>query len=210
MSETSTTPPSTRQHRVQSDPAPWAALPELLQRIAAGEESALAELYDLTVPKLFGLAVLIVRNAQDAEDVVCDTFEQVWRGARQYDPQRGSALGWLLGICRSRAIDRHRRNSCRRAEAGPGLAPLCDVRSEPGPDDLLRALEPSSAMFHALAKLSPIERRLIALAFLQDLTHGELASKTELAVETVKSHIRRALATMRSELGDQGGGARAE
>lgn len=205
MSELFATPPVIRLPRVQSAPALSMRLPALLERVATGEQSALAELYELTVAKLFSLASLVVCNTQDAEEVVCDTFVQVWHSARQYDPQRGSALGWLLTICRSRALDRRRRN-----RSGVHAAAYCEEQWGVGSDDLLQIFEQDSAVFRAVAGLSPIRRRLIALAFFQGLTHEEIASETQLPVGTVKSHIRRALAMMRSELGDRGNGAQPE
>jgi RNA polymerase sigma-70 factor (ECF subfamily) len=183
-------------------------LAALLGRIAAGEECALALLYELTVARLFSLARLIVRDTRDAEEVVCDTFIQVWRNARQYDPQRGSVLAWLLTICRSRAVDRVRRNRTAlggNSDLAPGTA---TDRYELGPEGVLQLFKQDSAVFRTLAKLSPLRRRLIALAFFRGLTHEEIAKETELPVGTVKSHIRRALAAMRSELDDRGNGAR--
>jgi RNA polymerase sigma-70 factor (ECF subfamily) len=185
-------------------------LTALLRRIAAGEECALAELYDLTVARLFSLATLIVRNTQDGEEVVCDVFVQVWRSARQYDPQRGSAFGWLLTICRSRAVDRCRRNRAALADSDGPPAGTAAEGYEPGPDDVLQLFERDSAVFRTLAKLSPLRRHLVALAFFQGLTHEEIAKETRLPMGTVKSHIRRALAVMRLELGDRGSGARLE
>jgi RNA polymerase sigma-70 factor (ECF subfamily) len=174
----------------------------LLGRVAAGEEWALALLYDLTATRLFSVARLIVRNTQDAEEVVCDAFVQVWRNAQQYDPQRGSALAWLLTICRSRAIDRCRRNRAALAGNDGHSAATAVEGYELGPDDLLQLFEQDSAVYRALIKLSPLRRHLVALAFFQGLTHREIARETRLPAGTVKSHIRRALAGMRSELTD--------
>lgn len=181
----------------------------LVLRVAAGEEVALAELYEETVLKLYSLARLIVRNSEDAEEVVCDTFVQVWRSARQYDGARGSALAWMLTICRSRAVDRRRGNWAERPR-GTAEGVLCEDRCEVAPDDLLQAFEQDSAVLHAMGALPPIRRRLVGLAFLQGLTHEEIARETGLPVGTVKSHIRRALASLRCALGERVNGARSE
>jgi RNA polymerase sigma-70 factor (ECF subfamily) len=210
MSDISVTPPAVGAPLAPPEAPASDGLVALLRRIAAGEECALAELYDLTVARLFSLASLIVRNTQDAEEVVCDAFVQVWRSARQYDPQRGSALAWLLTICRSRAVDRHRRNRAALAGNDGHPAGIAAEGYELGPDDVLQLFEQDSAVFRALAKLSPLRRHLVALAFFQGLTHEEIARETRLPVGTVKSHIRRALTVMRSELGDRGNGARLE
>lgn len=187
--------------------APIDALAVLLHRIAAGEQTALAELYELTVTKLFGLASLIVRDRQDAEEVVCDTFAQVWRSAGGYDPARGSALAWLLMICRSRAVDRRRRNRGGLPVWSSGVATSAEPAHEFGYNDALQALEQNSAVCRAISRLPPLQWRLILLAFIQGLTHDEIARETSLPVGTVKSHIRRALAAMRTELQDGSGGA---
>lgn len=176
------------------------ALPGLLDRIAAGEQTALAELYDLTVARLFRLATLIVRNRQDAEEVVCDTFTQVWRSAGEYDPSRGTALAWLLMICRSRAVDRRRRNRSGLPVSSCGGAVDTEASQELCCDEALQALEQDSAICRAISRLPPLQWRLISLAFFQGLTHDEIARDTSLPVGTVKSHIRRALAAMRAEL----------
>jgi RNA polymerase sigma-70 factor (ECF subfamily) len=206
----SVTPPLMGASRAPPETPASDGLAALLRRVAAGEECALELLYDLTAARLFSLASFIVRNSQDAEEVVCDAFVQIWRNAWQYDPQRGSALAWLLTICRSRALDRYRRN---RAALAPRLGdPALTLASgcEPGPDDILQLFERDSAVFGVLAMLSPVRRRLVALAFFQGLTHEEIARETALPVGTVKSHIRRALAVMRSQLGARQSSAQPE
>ncbi len=181
----------------------------LLARVASGEDAALAEVYDLTAAKLYGLASSIVCNSQDAEEVVCDAFVQIWSNVNRYDCARGSALGWMLTICRSRAVDRWRRNRAGRL-GGAAEGVVSEDPDELAPDDLLQALERDSAVFRAMARLSPLRRRLLALAFFQGLTHEEIAGETCLPVGTVKSHIRRALTNLRSALGERGSGARSD
>jgi RNA polymerase sigma-70 factor (ECF subfamily) len=204
MTEPSMTAMPDGRPRAQMTSGPPERLSVLLERIAAGEQAALAELYDLTVPKVFSLASFILRNSRDAEEIVCDSFAQVWRSARQYDRGRGSAMGWLLTICRSRAVDRRRRNrAAMRTGVSDGPTGVWDDYAQ-GPDDILQAFEEDSALYRALYRLCPLRRHLISLAFLQGLTHEEIARETGLAAGTVKSHIRRALAAMRAELGTRG------
>lgn len=187
--------------------APDDTLAPSLRRIAAGEQAALAEVYELTVVKLLRLASLILRDGQDAEEVVCDTFVQIWRNADQYDPQRGSALAWLLTICRSRAVDRRRRNRGGLPAGSPYLEAAPELAQELSCEDLLQALEQDSAIYRAISRLPPLRWRLISLAFFQGLTHEEIARETCLPIGTVKSHIRRALAALRSELQSGNGDA---
>jgi RNA polymerase sigma factor (sigma-70 family) len=179
---------------------PAAELVGLIERVATGQQSALNELYDLTVAKLFGLARLILRNSADAEEVVCDTYAQIWESATRFESGRGSVLGWMLTICRSRALDllRQRRSRARTVDGfGREASDDCD---EAGPDVLLNALQQGTSVQRAMTALTPIRRRLVTLAFLQGLSHQEIVEQTGLPMGTVKSHIRRALTVLREEL----------
>lgn len=171
----------------------------LLEAMREGKESALEALYDATVSKLYGLASVIVRRGEDAEDVVCATYAHAWANAARYDQRRSSVLGWLLMLCRSRALDVLRQ---RRAQSAllehVAHETLNDV--SPGPDELLGLLHHESRVRAALEALSPERRELIALSFLRDLTHAEISDRTGLPLGTVKSHLRRALLQLREQL----------
>ena len=179
--------------------APAAELVLLIEAMARGDERALGQLYDATVGKLYALAAAILRSVEDAEEVVCATYAYAWANAARFDDVRGNVLGWLLMLCRSRALDRLRQ---RRAAQLPGSA--AEIESIAGeddqPDDLLALLQQRSRVRTAVAQLTPVRRRLIALAFLQDLSHQQIAERTGLALGTVKSHLRRALAQLREHL----------
>jgi RNA polymerase sigma-70 factor (ECF subfamily) len=171
----------------------------LIEDMRKGNEQALESLYDATVGKLYALASAILRHAQDAEDVVCATYEQAWESAAQYDPGRATALGWLMMMCRSRALDQLRK---RKLQA----VPLADVRlsetdeNAAPPDDLLSLVQENSRVHEALATLSEERRQLVSLSFLRDLTHAEIAELTGMPLGTVKSHLRRALSQLRAHL----------
>ncbi|MET0659415.1 MAG: sigma-70 family RNA polymerase sigma factor [Steroidobacteraceae bacterium] len=171
----------------------------LIEDMRKGNEQALESLYDATVGKLYALASAILRHAQDAEDVVCATYEQAWESAAQYDPGRATALGWLMMMCRSRALDQLRK---RKLHA----VPLADVRLSESdenaapPDDLLSLVQENSRVHAALATLSEERRQLVSLSFLRDLTHAEIAELTGMPLGTVKSHLRRALSQLRAHL----------
>lgn len=171
----------------------------LIEDMRKGNEQALESLYDATVGKLYALASAILRHAQDAEDVVCATYEQAWESAAQYDPGRATALGWLMMMCRSRALDQLRK---RKLQAMPladvGLSETDDTAAPP--DDLLALVQESSRVHEALATLSDERRRLVSLSFLRDLTHAEIAELTGMPLGTVKSHLRRALSQLRAHL----------
>ncbi len=177
----------------------------LVQRVASGDREALGELYDATVAKLFAVAHLILRNTADAEEVVCDVYTQVWQSAAQYQGERGAVLGWLLMICRSRALDRARRNRVRLQSAAVEQSPDEEEPSpQPGPEELLDVVQHGTAVHRALEALPPIRRQLVSLAFFKGLSHLEISEECGLPVGTVKSHIRRALATLREQLSEGG------
>ena len=174
-------------------------LTQLLHDISGNNQAALRALYEATSAKLYGLARAMLGNAADAEEVVCETYVQAWKSASRFDPQRGSVLGWLLMICRSRALDLLRQ---RRARASAeGLASrLGEEDSVPGPEELLQQVQSGTAIHRALRELSPLRRQLVALAFLRGMSHQEIARAVHLPVGTVKSHLRRALPGMRTVL----------
>lgn len=187
--------------QAELDAAHAAELSALIQRVAAGNHPALGELYDLTVGRLYALAQTVLRNAADAEEVVCEVYTQVWQTAAHYDSRRGGVMGWLLTICRSRAIDRSRRNRTRLEVSSAFEA--TDAQRDgaaPNPEDLLTLLQQGTSVYRALEQLTPIRRELISLAFFRGLSHEEIAIESKLPIGTVKSHIRRALATLRAEL----------
>src|SRR5262245_10596673 len=98
----------------QSETAAVHSLATLVERMRSGQEKALEELYEATVGKLYALASAILRSAEDAEEIVCETYAYVWANAARFDAGRANVLGWLLMLCRSRALDRLRQ---RRAAA---------------------------------------------------------------------------------------------
>ena len=181
---------------------PASELVALIERIAIGQQTALNELYELTVAKMFGLARLILRNSADAEEVVCDTYAQIWESARRFESGRGSVLGWMLTICRSRALDllRQRRSRARTADGFEREAEVGEDSDHGAPDELLQSLQQGSSVQRAMAALPPVRRELVSLAFLQGLSHQEIVDRTGLPLGTVKSHIRRALTVLREEL----------
>jgi RNA polymerase sigma-70 factor (ECF subfamily) len=170
-------------------------------RIVEHDERALGALYDATLWRVHGVALRVVRRAALADEVVEDTFFQVWRQAPRFDPARGTALAWLLNMARSRAIDAVRHESRFQHDSlDADTAPEAD---HPGHDDLLDLARGHAELQRALMLLNAQPRQLVALAFFRGLSHEEIATHTELPLGTVKSQIRRALATLRDALGPQ-------
>jgi RNA polymerase sigma-70 factor, ECF subfamily len=177
------------------------ALEPLVARVNAGEQAALGELYDLTVGKVFALALAILRVREDAEEVVCDTYGQVWQQAARFDASRATVMGWLLMICRSRALDRLRQQRARGGNSHVDLDAAGDLSAaDETAEEFLGRLQEGSLVRAALERLPAERQRLVQLAFLEGLTHSEIAERTGLPLGTVKSHVRRALLELRDAL----------
>ncbi len=168
--------------------------------VAEHDEQALAQLYEATLSRVYGLALRITRNPQAAEEVSEDVYWQVWREAPRFDSQRGNVIAWLLMIARSRALDYLRKADSALLCEAPELL-LIDKSADDGdPQDLLSATQENLLLNQALQQLDPIQRQLIAMAFFRGLTHEEITAFTGMALGTVKSHIRRALRQLRDVL----------
>jgi RNA polymerase sigma factor (sigma-70 family) len=184
------------------DLSPPSDLLALIGGMAKRDESSFEAFYDMTLSKVYGLALKITRRHDLAEDVVCDTYWQVWHQAVKFDIARGLPMAWLMLICRSRALDALRKLD--EAESHPEPTELI-VESEfscPTLEKLL-TLERDSALHIAMAKLSAIQRQLIALAFFKGYTHQEISEQTKLPLGSVKSHIKRAQASLKDALSHQ-------
>jgi RNA polymerase sigma-70 factor, ECF subfamily len=173
-----------------------------LERVAAGDVDALAHLYDRTCRMVFGLAMRILRRAEEAEEIVVDVYTQMWKTAASFDPARGSVEAWLSTMTRSRALDRLRSRKARPDLDDVSRTPLEDLdriedRRQPDRSGVDHARFQAAAMLMALA---PDERRLIELAFFHGYTHSELAGLLGLPLGTIKTRIRMSVMRMRRAL----------
>jgi RNA polymerase sigma-70 factor (ECF subfamily) len=167
----------------------------LVLKISLGDKDALGALYRQNVGFVYSIASNILRRKEDAEEVVCDVFSAVWQNAKSFDRARGNVMAWLATMARNRAIDLLRK---RKQHVIPD-ADMPVVASDT-PEDILFLFQQGSAVHHALAQLSPICRRMVAMSFFQDLSHQEMASALSLPLGTVKSRLRRSLAAMKTIL----------
>lgn len=168
--------------------------------IAGRDEQGLAQLYEATLARVYGLALRITRNPQAAEEVSEDVYWQVWREAPRFDAQRGNVIAWILTIARSRALDHLRKQDNAQLCAEPERLLIDESAGDGDPQDLLSATQKNLMLHQALQQLDPIQRQLVAMAFFRGLTHEEIASFTGIALGTVKSHIRRALKQLHAVL----------
>jgi RNA polymerase sigma-70 factor (ECF subfamily) len=184
-----------KQSRAERDALDVAAM----ARVLAGDDSGLAELYDRHGPFVFGVALKIVRDPVEAEDVVHDAFVAIVERADQFRPERGSVAAWLVTAVRNLALDRARRRA-RRAQITSD-----ELRHEP----IDRVLDPESiswlehrriAVVEALAKVPEAQRKTLEIAFFEGLSYPEIAEREGVPLGTVKSRAARALAALRAAL----------
>jgi RNA polymerase sigma-70 factor (ECF subfamily) len=165
----------------------------LIDRIVRGEERALAELYDRFAPRAFGVARRVLRSDTDAEDVVQDTFLEIWRSATRYDPRRAAPERWILTMTRTRAIDRLRQLGARhRLAENLGVQPSAPVK-DVAPDAALEATREAKRLRDALAKLPNEQRAVLEQAYDLGLTQSEIAEQTGTPLGTVKTRMRTAM-----------------
>ncbi len=169
-----------------------------LAQIQEQNEDALSHFYDLTINRVYGLALRITGKAEEAEEVVSDVYFQVWGQADRYREEKASIMAWLLNICRSRAIDRLRK----QRQSSPEISDSeCSdsIALVATPEYLLANTQQHSLIHQALQKLSSVQRQLLSLAFFRGMTYQEIADFIEMPLGTVKSHIRRSLIELRME-----------
>jgi RNA polymerase sigma-70 factor (ECF subfamily) len=165
---------------------------ELLARVANADRDAFDVLYHRYIRSVFGLALRRLRDRSQAEEVTQEAFTAVWRSAKSYQPERGSAGGWLYAIARNAIVDRLRRNG--RADT---TAELPDVASpEGGPDEQAEESYRAWRVHRALEELNPNEREVIELAYWSGLSQSEVASYLGQPLGTVKTRTRSALARL--------------
>jgi RNA polymerase sigma-70 factor (ECF subfamily) len=171
---------------------------DAVRLMAAGDGSALATLYDRHARVTYSLALRILGEPQEAEEVVQDVFSQAWRQASRFDRSRGAVVAWLLMMTRSRSIDRVRARRAMPAAAGdPDQAFGLIADSADGPERVALTTERASRLKEALDTLPLIQRVPIELAFFEGLTHVEVAERLEVPLGTIKTRIRLGLMKMK-------------
>jgi RNA polymerase sigma-70 factor (ECF subfamily) len=169
--------------------AAGAAVEEVIARIARGERGALRSAYDSFSGRAMAIALRILGSSEEAEEVVQDTFVEIWRRAADYRPERGTPAAWIASMARSRAIDRLRErtraaNTIRTLAAEPPRDP------EPPPSESAARRQERSRVRAALSLLPPEQRRAVELAYFDGLTQSEIARATGVALGTVKTRMR--------------------
>ncbi len=176
------------------------ALAALLSRSALRDQAAFAELYRRTSAKLFGVALRIVRRRDWAEDILQESFVNIWHHAGDYTAARSAPMTWLTSIVRNRCLDWARRPREETPETFDGM--LEGVADDaPGPLACLARTSDAKRLARCLETLEPAQRQSIALAFYHGLSHSELAEHVKAPLGTVKTWVRRGLERLKTCLG---------
>jgi RNA polymerase sigma-70 factor (ECF subfamily) len=178
----------------------------LMKAVAARDDAALAGLYDRYGNVTHALCLRILGDRMAAEEVVFDVFWELWERAERFDERRGTPLAYLLGVARSRSMDRLRSLRAKKrspdgiiGQDGDGAVRVAADQTTPVDDALLR--EQSARVRGALGQLPGQDREALELAFYEALTHSQIAERLNLPLGTVKSRIRQALLRLGKLLG---------
>jgi RNA polymerase sigma-70 factor (ECF subfamily) len=166
-------------------------LDQLLVACARGDREALRALYQATSAHLFGIALRIVRRRDMAEDVMHEAMLQIWQNAARFDPVRGPAKAWMIGVVRFRALDALR--GAERNQGSDAVEALASEAVAEAPDPWL-----ATALRRCLEELAPEARRGILLAYVEGYSREEIAERLSAPVGTVKSWLHRGLLALKS------------
>ena len=171
---------------------------EWILAAANGDQAALARLYDSTNRLVYGLVLRIVSDPGTAEDVLLDVYVHVWRMGETYKASKGTALGWLFMIARSRAIDVLRSRAvreCRRQDSLETANTIADLA--PTPEENSGIAQRRRFIQQCLADLPTDQREAIELAFFSGLSHSEIAANLRQPLGTIKTRVRLGMARLR-------------
>jgi len=163
----------------------------LIERMRAGDQSAMGDLYDRYSGVVYGVALRVLGNTTAAEDVVQEVFLQLWRNPQAFDADRGRLAPWLAVIGRNRAIDLLRKRPMEDDIDELPISTGVNLEDEAAERIAINKVR------GVLGQLPQDQRRLLEMAFFEGLTHTEIASKTGEPLGTVKTRIRSGLLALR-------------
>jgi RNA polymerase sigma-70 factor (ECF subfamily) len=161
-----------------------------------GDQDAFARLYDDLVPRIYGLLLRILGDAHQSEEVTQEVLLQVWQNSNRFDPQRGSALSWVMTMAHRRAVDRVRSSEAWRRRDHADAALNHQSRTDLTAEAAHASLE-AGRVRAGLATLSLVQRRALELAYYGGHTHKEVARLLEVPLGTAKTRIRDGLIQLR-------------
>lgn len=177
-----------------------AYLTDLMTRCATADHAAFGELYDLTMRRVYGTVLKVLRSPDHAQEVTQEVYVEVWRLASKYAPDKGSVLAWILTMAHRRAVDRVRSVSSEVARDER----YAFIDLEPESDDVWDSVAQKHDVERvrgAIATLTPIQRQAVQLAYYEGLTQSQIATALNLPLGTVKTRIRDGLRRLGEALG---------
>ena len=175
-------------------------LAELLRLSGRGDEAAFARLYDATAARAFGLAVRVVRDPAQAEEVTQEAFLEIWRTASRFDRERGSAVSWVLTLVHRKAVDRVRSAEASTRRDTTYHQSNVAVEHDSTAEAAQASME-ARRVRQALGSLTEVQREALELAYFKGYTHTEVATMLDLPVGTAKTRIRDGLIRLRDTMG---------
>jgi RNA polymerase sigma-70 factor (ECF subfamily) len=166
-----------------------------LGRCASGDRSALRAIYDSEAGQMLGVAMRILRRRDLAEEAVHDCFLRVWQKAASFDPHKGEPRSWIYAILRNRALNILRGEA--RTELVDDVEPLATPSTDESPEQICARLSDSKSLRRCLERLEPLRRQAILLAYVNGLSHGEVAGRMGVPLGTAKAWIRRSLVALK-------------
>jgi RNA polymerase sigma-70 factor, ECF subfamily len=193
--------PHVRGHPWHHDPiaSPGPDLVSLMHLVQAGDHAAFAALYDELSGAVFGTVKRVLRDPAMSEEVAQEVFVELWRTAARFDPERASVATWAITIARRRAVDRVRREQSQRDRIERSAV----RRSLPidSPDEAVVSSIEAERVRRAVAELPDDQRAVIEMAFLDGDSHGDIATRLDLPLGTVKGRVRLGLKKLGGKLG---------
>ncbi|WP_327579834.1 sigma-70 family RNA polymerase sigma factor [Streptomyces sp. NBC_00145] len=196
--------PQRHEHKQRCEHNLWAPIEESLadeevaEGLQRGEEAFLEAAYRRWSTLVHTLAYRSLGDSREAEDVTQQVFLAVWRGRGRYNPQRGAFAGWVVGITRRKIADALTART-RRATLASAAKTTLNLAAPPS-DNMAGQVLDQVLVRHELTLLPAPQRRVLQLAFYNDLTHTQIAEVTGWPLGTVKSHSRRGLNRLRQRL----------
>lgn len=172
----------------------------LLRQSSWGDEAAFARLYDAVAPRLHGLVLRVVRDPAQSEEVTQEAFLEIWRTSARFDPERGSALAWMMTIAHRKAVDRV-RSATAAGRRDQGYHEANHSVDYDATAEAAQASLDGDRVRKALRTLTPAQRGALELAYFGGYTHTEVAAMLELPLGTAKTRIRDGLIRLRDTLG---------
>ena len=178
----------------------WRAASEAELRVgfARGDEACLQEVFRRSAPLIYTIAYRALGSSTDGEEITQEVFVSAWRARANYQPEKGSVSGWLIGVARHRIADRHRARG-RDIRLAQAMIKQTDVQVQP---EAVSALIDRIVLTDEVGRLPHPRGTILQLAFWEGRSYPQIAEQLNLPLGTVKSHARRALLHLRTRLAE--------